>query len=377
MTNKYISALKNENFFATFGSTYSEHEDFFKLLEALKEDKVSTVDGGNVEIQEDLVGVSTTGYLLKNLETGERFPIPEFAFRSIRARAGNNSEVLSKLIGMNMRGKAAEMLNMSWPLLEGTPLLIYSRGGNLLGLHSRQYVALPQEDVYREAEITMEVDHDNLEFISASYSHTKTIAEYRVGHKSARVKYAKALTAAGVVCTAGDISFQMRIETSDTADSSVMFLPQVIVKHYPGVIPITIPVRVNHRDTATIAKVASAATSTYGLMEEAVEHLEFLLKIELKHPSGALWKITKTRMYNIPVKPAKELAIFFNKEATGETMTAHDFYLTLSRVIEIMEKNGAKAEEILRTREGLGKILKLSANAWADLDDNPAKSLLT
>lgn len=353
--------LKDPNVVMTFDET--QEQELHELLEGLYNiDLWKDVKLGEIYVAEDVTGRSQTGVSL--VHQGETYPIHEDAIFSVKRRALNNSAILAKMKPHHV----ATMLNMSWPYVAENDAKILVRAGNLIGLHSGEYCALPQKDVLQHLLVYMEMDYDAYTFVEAEYTHRMSRITYEIDDYELVKDYLGDLAlCVGSPVDPGDVKFLVSLWMGDSAECSVQVYPQITVNGTTQV-PFSMPMTVVHRNGVTMKDVDNAIQKMYSYIEDAINHIDRMLKIRLDHPEAAVYRLIKKN--KLPMKLFVPLAGHFQMPG----MSAHDVYFSMGRFMEDPRYLDLPVRRQIEYRNNMSKVLLMTEDEWTRVD-KPGKGL--
>jgi len=355
-----------------FCTSFAKEGDFLNFIKERGENsiwkrmktsklKVKAID----EMQNDLsIRPSVWADTLKNtrlvLETEDGdYPVRDCAIKTMLERSRISGNALSKV----KKEVFAEIINHCLGVAKGEALIKIAdeKVSALHGGDESDYAVLEITELFSTLIEYLEKNFPGYEYEAGSYEHSLVTSIWSFPKSMKLVDtYKNLLIKRG-------ISFEkivpaLRFSTSDAGISGANLYPMLVINGKRA-IALGNPLKVDHKNKATIADFRKNLDLVYAKYLNAMAELSRLLTIDIEYPLNTMMRVMKA--IGITKKSAiKALKLF--KDQNGEaSCTAHDLFLAINEVVFSLECEGASASKIVQTEESVARALKIN---WEEYD---------
>ena len=304
--------------------------------------------------------LQNTGMLLKVKR--QYYPVRSCAIQSILNRAGISGPALRKVD----KNVYARILNDCLKVAKGDALLRFSAGkvSAVLGGDGHDYAVLDMEQIFAMSVEYLQKTFPGCSYLGGFYDHTRASAIWEIGGEEKLLSVYKAeLAAYGLNPTDMELKPVIRVTTSNTGDSGVNIYPMLMFGAGKKSIALGDPLRLEHKNGATLQKFEEQLKLTYGKYQLAVGKLSRLLMIPIYHPINCMVGVMKR--LDVPKRYAMEAADMFKSQYGEDPCTAHELYYGISEVIFMLETEGESGSRITKMEEKIARALGIN---WKDYD---------
>ena len=284
-------------------------------------------------------------------------------------RAGARCKLVSDLFNMQSYEKYAEILNEGFTTYGSMAVKMLMRGGRIHAIHTNKYVDLSQNEFRRIVQTYMNTNFPTSSFISAGYTAERTYFDYAVcqSRDSFFSAYAEAWIKAGLPEPMLKKSYPiLSFSTGDTGKQAICITPKLRIGN--GNFPLGTELSIKHASSAREDIIVQKCTQVFSEMQEGLNTIEDMLKIELVHP------------YAVFVRAAMETGIVGKAKAAisavldnfkdfyiqgTDTVTAFNVYYEMCQIENYGEFEQLSAATKLQVLEALNRLIKLN---WRKLD---------
>lgn len=261
---------------------------------------------------EHTAGLTGTNLFIEN--EGKKIGLRECAMPSVYQRLGVFGTGLSRLTRPDLV-KVFEMLRKTAPgkvdlvIVDGKVNFLASSNGT-----KNSYCHLPAETIFRLVNELVERDGGSEDF-TASESYSTFISEWK--------------GTSNLELGGKDYDVNMTLFTSEVGEGSVTIVADLKPENGPK-IPAMSPVRVAHKNEATLQEVKSAMLMVNAALTKGVAALKLLKDVKIHNPKGCIKRVAKR--IGLP-KPATLAVVeeFFKNHSTVEA-NALELYMALCQV---------------------------------------------
>lgn len=322
------------------------------LLESLQKDYEET---GVVSIIEDTL--KSTGL---TVEAAASYPLRSCAIKSLQDRACISGNALRKV----KKSVLAEILNRCLRVGHGEALLRIADGkvSAVLSGDAKDYAILPIPELYQRTVEYLDLHFPYKTFAGGCYSHAQVTALWELtGSDEMLDAYRSALRAHS--CPDEDFRPALRLTTSDVGMSGANLYPTIFKGKEDRLIPLGHPLKVEHKNGATLADFEKNLSLIFAQYAHAVDRLAALLDIEIVHPYTTLLRVMK--YLGIGKKTAYEVADLHNSQYGPAPCSAHDLYYDINEILYTLQCSGADSTKIASMEETIARALHIR---WTDYD---------
>lgn len=343
---------------------------FLQLVAYKSGTSLSPMSGFLYTSKEVLDEMSLTDGLYLLVEGSIRIPINlETAPFTMDDRAGARCKLLSDLFNSQDYEKYAMFLNEGFSTYGNMMVKILVRGGRVHAIHTNKYVDLEQKAYYKIAKNFMSHNFPTSRFISAGYTAERTAFEYSVceSRDAFFSAYAEAWVKAGLPEPMLRKSYPMlSFSTGDTGKQAICISPKL--KIGSGSFPLGTELSIKHASSAKEDVIVEKCSQAFSEMQEGLNTIEDMLKIELIHP------------YAVFVKAAVETGIVGKAKAAiaavldnfkdfyiqgTDSVTAFNVYYEICQIENYSEFEQLSGATKLQVLEALSRLIKLD---WRKMD---------
>lgn len=293
------------------------------------------------------------------------WPVRTCAIKTILDRAQISGSALQKV----PKPVLARMLNDCMTVGKGNALVKYldDKVSAVHGGDAKDYAVLGLAELFRKTTKFLHDKFPGTEYRGATYDHSLVSCIWELKNDSKLVSaYVESLERH----SAGNSSVtpSVRLTSSDVGISGANLYPQLLTGE-GRIIPLGSPLKLEHKNGATMADFEEKLEMLYSQYENAVKKLTALLDIYIKYPVNTMMGVMKK--IGIPKGLAFEAIELFKVQRGTEPCTAHDVYYGIAEVIYMVQAKG-KADK--KTTLGV-KVMQMEENVmralnihWKDYD---------
>ena len=234
----------------------------------------------------------------------------------------------------------------------------------MLGGDGHDYAVLDMEQIFAMSVEYLQKTFPGCSYLGGFYDHTRASAIWEIGGEEKLLSVYKAeLAAYGLNPTDMELKPVIRVTTSNTGDSGVNIYPMLMFGAGKKSIALGDPLRLEHKNGATLQKFEEQLKLTYGKYQLAVGKLSRLLMIPIYHPINCMVGVMKR--LDVPKRYAMEAADMFKSQYGEDPCTAHELYYGISEVIFMLETEGESGSRITKMEEKIARALGIN---WKDYD---------
>ncbi|MEY8369039.1 hypothetical protein AALA24_09745 [Anaerovoracaceae bacterium 42-11] len=299
---------------------------------------------------------------------GHNYLLNEGALFTLKDRAGMTCKHISALLGAKKYANFCDMMNLALPEYMGKKCKILIRAGQVLAVHSGNYVRLDQQLVYTALENCMSLLFPEAEFDCSSYTHCLTETTYCMSDYTATLmeEYVQAWTKAGLNAAAlSGTNPIIQVNTSDTGEFCLEVAP--LLKMDTGYYPLGDKYAIKHHGNARISKLEGAVKKCFIKLQDGLKDAAQLLQTELEYPVAAMIRAAEEVGIVKDAKKACRNLVEAYKACLfpGEAVSAFDIYMQLCDIRYTAEFAKMSAKTKIKVTENLYRLLALD---WTSLD---------
>lgn len=327
-------------------------------LFALKEDK-DIEDYKKKGIDEGILmdTVKNTELILK---AGKNYyPVRDCAIKTILERAAINGSGLKKV----KKDVYSRILNECFKVTNGVALLRISEGkvSATLGGDSHEYAILDTEQIFKCTIEYLKRTFKNYTYLGGFYEHHLVSSLWEIDEPQLVEAYQNEIKEHKK--QAIEVTPVMRVTTSNTGISGANIYPLLLSHNNTTTIPLGNPIKLEHKNKATIQKFENQLSMIYGKYQVAMQGLTKLLSIPIQNPIYCFKNVCKK--LSIPMKYTIEAADLFQAQYGIEPCTAHDIYYGISEIIYMFSYEGETGSKITQMEETIARAISIN---WKDYD---------
>jgi len=300
---------------------------------------------------------------------GNKYSVHPLSMRSIEKRAMDEARINERLPIKTRIRRLNEDFSVAYKKTDGEPLIAKGliRGEQLLALLSERYVPFTQKQIFDIFNFSLNINFTDVSFEGAVYTHSSTEARYQIVDNDLIELYREALREVKHPLAEEEIIMKIVLSTSDVGAGCISVIPTLSFKGSRQDVPFSTALKVEHRDKTEFADVEKAFSSVFSLANEGIKNFAKLLTITIKHPVECAQNIAKK--YYLPKSEVDDLEPQLRYYSdTGTPLSAHEFYLILSDILNSRRYKDMHAEKKLFIRDGLSKMLTFEAKEWLKYD---------
>lgn len=299
---------------------------------------------------------------------GTHYLMNASALFTLKDRAGLTCKLSQMLLRKNRIDSFCKLMNIGFSEYTDSTGRILVRAGQVLAVHSGNYVRLDQRQIFSSMKNCMLTLFPDAQFEKADYTHSLTKASYSLADYKAKIMeaYVDAWVEAG---NSKDLLEDMKpvveVHTSDTGEFCLEITPAL------GVGSVYYPLgdgfRIKHHGDANVSRMDAAFSQCYTKIQRGLDDTARLMGIEMKYPVPAMIRAaTEIGMVKTAKKACKSLVEAYKTcLMPGEKVTAFDLYMQLCDIRDTSEFAKMMPSTRFKTEENLYRLLTLD---WDALD---------
>ena len=287
---------------------------------------------------------------------GEFYPVRQTAIKTIFERANINGPALRKV----SKPVLARILNDCLQVQKGSALVRYSED-KISAVHSgdNSYAVLEIPELFQITGDWIENNFPGYKFSGGTYEHAMATALWEIDDHDDLIKsYTDFLDKHSI--SHGNISFGLRLTTSDVGIYGANLYPMLFSDSSPNVISLGHSIKTTHRNSANLAAFKEKLDDLFPQLSIAIGKLKELAEVEVNYPLDCMGNILKK--IRIPKKMALEALEFFKSTNGTNPCTAHDIYFGICHVVFLTECETNSGLRIADMEENVARALSLLAS---------------
>lgn len=367
---------------------FQEQSDFGNfLVDMNKEDTWLTEDTASIRIgyitpestpeynftdasEEQVNNAFGTGSLfVKLISQNMTILLNDNALFTLKDRAGITCKHTSRLLSEGKKMEFCHFANLALPEYVEKRSLILLRAGQVLAVHSSNYVPLNQMDIYNRFFQNIKDRFPNAKFDHAVYTHNLTNCTYCLSNYKDTIMdaYREAWIAAGLKESALERSFPvLKVNTSDSGEFCLEMEP--ILKVGAFYYPLGDKILIKHHGTAHVGKLDASLNKLFAKLEAGVTNIANLLMLEINYPVPVMVRaLEEAGIVSNAKKACKNLVEAFTSCVyPGKGLTAFDIYLQICDIQYTDEFQKMSPATKLKITENFHRLLTLD---WVEMDE--------
>lgn len=321
----------------------------------LEPDESQTMDDFKAMIEDTM---ENTRLLLKAKD--RVYPVRSCAVKTLLDRAKISGNALKRL----EKHVLARMLNYCLKVTSGDALLRIA-DGKVSAIHAgdrNDYAILELPELFKQTIDYLYSNFESCVFAGGSYDHKMATAVWELSGEDGLIKaYKDALILHSALFD--ELKPAIRLSSSDVGVSGANLYPTIFAGKRSGTITLGSPLRLEHKNGATIKSFEAQLRLLYAQYQLALGNLTNLLDIQVINPYNCLLGICKR--IGISKKLAFEAAELFKNQRGDDPCTAHDVYYGINEVIFMLQCDGAPGSKVAAMEEIVARALSVR---WGDYD---------
>lgn len=289
-----------------------------------------------------------TGLLLQ--VCGTLYPLGETAVKPLEDRARISGRALALL----EKEKLARILNECLEAAAG-PSLVRVGEGKVRAAHSMQYKILRMPDVFRTASGRIHDSYDGVFFSGGGLDHSRTTALWEIRDERLVGTYRDLI--AGYEGSCPQLAAQIRVTTSDTADSGANIFYNLLAGPARRKIALGTAVKLEHEGDASLEKFGQNMDRAFSRYRETTKQLGMLMHVHIRYPLSVMG--TMLKKIRIPAELREEtMNLFMNSNGTEEC-SAYEVYCGICECLYLAQEKGIDGYAMASLEEEVSRCLDM------------------
>lgn len=218
--------------------------------------------------------------LMVRFEKGT-YPVGNTAMKTLENRARISGKALSLL----PKEKLARILNECLEVSGGTALVRIGEG-KVRAAHSGAYKVLPMPQIFHIASESIHENYREVQFAGGSFEQSRATARWEIRDRELLETYEKLMATYEGRCP--QLAAQIRVTTSDTADSGANIFYHLLVGPGKRRIAMGMAVKMEHEGQNSVERFAENLETTFSRYREAACKLERLTHVQISYPLNVM-----------------------------------------------------------------------------------------
>lgn len=311
-----------------------------------------TEECGGIETEETegiLEDTANHTGLLVSLDA-KKYPLGSTAVRTLENRAKISGRALSLL----SKEKLARILNECLEAT-GASALVRIGEGKVRAAHSQQYKVLPMPEIFQAAMDAVHGSYQEVRFAGGYVDHTRATARWEIADEGLLETYRKVILDYEGSCP--QLLAQIRVTTSDTADSGANIFYNLLVGPMKRRIAMGMAVKMEHEGDSSVKKFAENMDTAFSRYRESARRLEVLMHVHIRFPLSVMDGMLKK--IRIPADLREEtMNLFMNTNGTEEC-SAYEIYCGICECLYLAQNKGMDGYAMASLEEEVSRCLTM------------------
>lgn len=292
--------------------------------------------------------------LMVRFEKGT-YPVGNTAMKTLENRARISGKALSLL----PKEKLARILNECLEVSGGTALVRIGEG-KVRATHSGAYKVLPMPQIFHIASESIHENYREVQFAGGSFEQSRATARWEIRDRELLETYEKLMTIYEGRCP--QLAAQIRVTTSDTADSGANIFYHLLVGPGKRRIAMGMAVKMEHEGQNSVERFAENMETTFSRYREAACKLERLTHVQISYPLNVMHGMLQN--IRMPAELREETINLFMNTNGPESCTAYEVYCGICESLYLAEGKHMGTGAMLMLEEEVSRCLTMRYTAF-------------
>lgn len=271
----------------------------------------------------------------------------------------NRARISGKALSLLPKEKLARILNECLEVSGGTALVRIGEGKVRAAL-SGAYKVLPMPQIFHIASESIHENYREVQFAGGSFEQSRATARWEIRDRELLETYEKLMATYEGRCP--QLAAQIRVTTSDTADSGANIFYHLLVGPGKRRIAMGMAVKMEHEGQNSVERFAENLETTFSRYREAACKLERLTHVQISYPLNVMHGMLQN--IRMPAELREETMNLFMNTNGPESCTAYEVYCGICESLYLAESKHMGTGAMLMLEEEVSRCLTMRYTAF-------------